>query len=96
MTMVLKERLKSLLEGNNLSLTALARKSGISKQTLSDWLGGATPRDIRQIKRVARVFNLSVDDLCFGDGVKTQAEPKSFLSNESLSGIFEINLRRVK
>jgi transcriptional regulator with XRE-family HTH domain len=58
-------RLIQYLRASNLTAAELARRSGVSKQTISDWLSGVQPRSIPQLKKVADVFNVKLDDLLF-------------------------------
>lgn len=62
----LKTQLKALLERHTLTAAELARRSGVPKQVLSLWLAGAEPRKLSQLKKVAEVLSVSVDELCFG------------------------------
>ncbi len=62
----LKTQLRALLERHNMTAAELARRSGVPKQVLSLWLGGVEPRKLMQLKLVAEVFSVSVDELCFG------------------------------
>ena len=98
--MNLKKQLRFYLHLNEMSASQLAKKSGVPKQSLSGWLSGNTPRDVRQIKRVADVFCTSVDNLLFGDG-KTMEQQKiteldALIGDGWISGLFEVRFRRVK
>jgi transcriptional regulator with XRE-family HTH domain len=102
----LKVQLRAYLDHFDLSAAQLARKSGVSKQTLSYWLAGGEPRKLAQLHKVAQALNTSLDDLCFGEGVATQrqiqkGEPLDLLLGSDgnwISGKFEveIKLRRLK
>jgi transcriptional regulator with XRE-family HTH domain len=98
-TMNLRKQLRYLLELREMSAAQLARKASVPKQSISGWLAGSNPRDIRQIKRCADVLGTSVDNLLFGDGLDRKAEKvtelDALLGNEWISGIFEVRLRRV-
>ena len=59
----------------------LARRSGVSKQTISDWTAGIQPRSIPQVKKIADVFGVSLDSLLFGQ--ETKASSHSY-SNSTL------------
>ena len=80
--MNLKKQLRFYLHLNEMSASQLAKKSGVPKQSLSGWLSGNTPRDVRQIKRVADVFCTSVDNLLFGDGKTIDAKIQCHYSDE--------------
>ncbi len=98
--MKLRQQLARHLELCNMSATALAKKTGIPKQTISDWLSGREPRKISQVKQAAEALGTTVDHLCFGDGenieTKKATELNALLGNDWVTGLFEIKLRRIK
>ena len=77
----------------------LARKSGVSKQVLSQWMGGAEPRKLDQLKRVSVALGTNVDNLCFGKGVDQErdriTELDALLGDGWVGGLFEVKFRRV-
>ena len=94
--MNLKNQLKLYMQQNDLTASKLASRSGVSKQVLSLWLSGGSPRKIEQVKKVADYFATSVDHLCFGVGMeKAQTINQTIPDDEWLSGVFEIKVRRV-
>jgi transcriptional regulator with XRE-family HTH domain len=97
-TMNLKRQLKSLLESKDMTASQLARKAGVPKQSISGWLSGSNPRDIRQLKKVADALGTSVDHLVFGDGSVTErlVHLDGLIDDSWISGLFEVKLRRVK
>ena len=97
--MNLKNQLARYLEIRDLTAAQLARRSGVSRQTISDWLTGRSPRNIEQVKKVADVLGLTVDQLCFGPNGKGSTAPDNEMEqfgDEWFGGLFEIRLRRVK
>jgi transcriptional regulator with XRE-family HTH domain len=95
----LRRQLSLYLERFDISASQLSRKSGVAKQTISNWLAGQTPKDLNQVKSVANVLGTSIDNLCFGDGLekKEDAALLDALSGDGwASGVFEIKFRRVK
>jgi transcriptional regulator with XRE-family HTH domain len=96
----LKNQLKIYLEKRDITAAQLAKKAGVSKQVISLWLNGGSPRKVDQIKLVADALGTTVDHLCFGTGVQSNArQPQEFdylPSDEWMSGLFEIKVRRVK
>lgn len=98
--MNLKSQLKFHLSLRSMTQSELARKAGVSKQVLSLWMGGAKPKNIDQIKRVADVFGVSVDNLLFGTGVDKErqqlTELDALLGDGWISGIFEVRFRRIQ
>ena len=76
-----------------MTLAQLSRLSGVPKTSLSDWVAGGNPRDLNKVKMVADVFKITVDQLCFGDGVNV-SEPIEKHLDEIHAGIFEVILRK--
>lgn len=67
---VLSDQLKSYMKKYDLTLTKIYRKTGVSKSTISSWLNGSVPRDIRKLKAVADIFNTTIDNLCWGSSTE--------------------------
>lgn len=60
---------------SGLSQEDVAEKLGVSRQTISKWETDETLPDIRQAKRMARLYNLSLDELiAFDPDVKELEE----------------------
>jgi len=68
----LKKQLKSLLNARTLTAAQLARRSGVPKQTISNWLAGVPPSGIKQLCQIAVSLNVSLDELCFGKQKKPE------------------------
>lgn len=98
--MTLKKQLRHYLELNDLSAAQLARKAGVPKQSLSGWLAGSNPRDVKQVKKVADALGVTLDNLMFGHGkdsdVQKVSEINSLLGDDWIGGTFEVRFRRVK
>ena len=97
--MRLNDQLQVHLNEKGLTVASLARLSGISKNTIGDWLTGRKPKNIEQVKKIASVLNTTVDDLCFGDGLKKTTQDldlDDILGDRWIGGVFEVRLRRVK
>jgi transcriptional regulator with XRE-family HTH domain len=102
--MNLKKQLSAYLKAKNISASELSRITGIPKQSISDWLAGSNPRDIRLVKKVADVFSVSIDHLFFGEGVEEKQNQAPLVSvkvensgeEEWISGVFEGKFRRLK
>jgi transcriptional regulator with XRE-family HTH domain len=99
-SMNLKKQLKYYLEKNEFTASQLARKSGVPKQSLSGWLAGSNPRDVKQVKRVADTLNTSLDNLLFGEGPEPNTQKAvdlgALVGDEWFSGVFEMKIRRVR
>lgn len=97
--MNLRKQLKLYLESNGLTTSQLARKSGVPNTTIADWLTGRKPRNLDQVKKVADAFNISIDHLVYGEGVR-EAEKvtdlESLIGDGWIGGVFEVKMRRIK
>ncbi len=85
--------LKRLLRENDMTIAQLSRKLSIPRQTLDNWLTGQEPRSLKQVKRVAEYFGVSLDYLCFGEEGKDKIQD---YGEEINAGVFEVVLRRIK
>lgn len=97
--MVLKESLRQLLKVNDMTVAQLARKTKIPKTTVADWLNGASPKDITQVKKVADAFKISLEKLCFGSSPlqeESVTDIDTLLGDKWISGTFEVRFRRLK
>lgn len=99
-TMNLKNQLKFFMDHYELSATQVAKKSGVSKQVLSLWLSGGSPRKIDQVKKVADIFKTSLDNLLYGEGLSEKESGintiDAILGDDWVGGLFEIRIRKVK
>ena len=98
--MNLKSQLNYFLKLRGMTAAELGRKSGVSKQVLSIWLGGAEPKKLAQIKAVAAALGTTVDHLCFGEGEDRESqrvtELDALLGEGWVSGLFEVRFRRIR
>jgi transcriptional regulator with XRE-family HTH domain len=94
--MTLKKQLKLYLEENGWSGTELGRRSKVSQQVISLWLKGGEPRKMSQVKKVADCFKISVDHLCFGEGLHEKEKPLGEIADNWISGVFEIKVRKIR
>lgn len=92
--MILRHKLKDLLQHRRMRPIDLARELGIAKQVISDWLAGSRSRNLEQIKQVANYFEITIDELCFeSDGPQRPNPRPPGKIPEQITGIFEVNLR---
>lgn len=57
-------RIKELRESKNISRPELAKLSGVPKRTIDDWENERRiPRDVYQLKKVADVLQVKIEDL---------------------------------
>ncbi len=99
--LILKSKLSTLLKEHGVTATKLGKDCGIAKQVICDWLAGVQPRSLCKVKRVALYFGLSLDELCFGESIKTLSQEKKASSNQAakdnliVCGIYELVLKKI-
>lgn len=92
-----KKQLSFYLDRKGIAASHLAKAVGVPKQSVSDWLAGSNPRGIKQVKKVADYFETSIDHLMFGVGGEKRSQGSiDFDSEDWISGVFEVKLRRIK
>ncbi|WP_168196566.1 helix-turn-helix transcriptional regulator [Bdellovibrio sp. ZAP7] len=92
--MKLKSNLKHILADRDMTAAQLSRKTGVPKTTLSEWLSGGNPRDIKKVKIVADELGITVDELCFGPFERKS--PLKEMEDEIFAGNFDVILRKAK
>ena len=66
--MQLQKVLKRLMDDRKLTFQALADETGVRASTLKGWtLPGAQPRNMADVRKVARSFDVSFEYLIFGE-----------------------------
>lgn len=71
---------------SGLSQEEVAEKIGVSRQTISKWETGETVPDIYQSKKMARLYNISLDDLIEFDIELNEIQEAIDKSNDELEG----------
>lgn len=89
--MKFSENLKNHIQEHNLSLKDLALKIEVPPSTVHGWLNGIHPKSILTIKKIADLFNCSVDKLCFDDEVENLV-----IEDIDHNGIINIGKNRYK
>lgn len=93
--MKLKDQLKTLIESERLTISRLSKETKIPVQTLHNWIAGMEPRSLKQVRKVADYFEVSIDYLCFGIEPKSKESLGDF-EEEIFAGKFDVILRRAK
>lgn len=93
--MNLKFQLEYYLQRHSITPTMLARLAKVPRQNISNWLMNQKPKDVEQVKRVADVFQISLDHLLFGNAKDSQTTVISD-SKDWITGTFEIKIRKIK
>lgn len=96
MKLVLKDILKGELDRRGMGVPTLAKRTGISRQTISNWVEGQKPQNIEQVKVVAMYLEMTVDELCFGHKVNPASSMIEVHKDEINAGVFEVVLRRIR
>jgi transcriptional regulator with XRE-family HTH domain len=81
------ENLKKAMKEHNINQKKLSLKLGLPVSTLHGWLNGVAPKNISDIKKVATIFGLTVDQLCF-DEINTTNPDKSVIREEKVVAQF--------
>jgi transcriptional regulator with XRE-family HTH domain len=93
--MKFSENLKKLMVEHQINQKKLAQKSGLALSTLHGWLNGVAPKNIQDVKKVAKVFGLTVDQLCF-DEIENDQINTNLVKEEKVVaqiGLIELVLR---
>jgi PAS domain S-box-containing protein len=84
-----KRQLKNFLHEKKLTASELARRTGVPKQTISDWLAGTRPRNMDYVRRLAEELNVEITDLYFGKEAASDAEEsRSVKPEENIDSVF--------
>lgn len=86
--------LKALIQEPGVTITRVAKSTGIAQQTIHSWLSGTEPRSLKQVKKIADYFEVTIDYLCFGI-VPNEKPPLEEFGDEINAGVFEVVLRRI-
>jgi transcriptional regulator with XRE-family HTH domain len=92
--MILSKQLKIFMTKRGMTISQLARVSGVPKQTISDWTSGRKPQSLTSLKKVADALGTTIDCLCFEESHKVQIINE--FKDEINAGVFEVVLRKVR
>lgn len=94
--MKLAKQLEHYLKTSGMPATELARRSGVSRKTIQNWMSGQNPKSFDQVKAVCEVIGCTLDTLIYGEGFKEKTDSQIFDDSSWMSGVFEIKVRRIK
>ncbi|MBU6375011.1 MAG: helix-turn-helix transcriptional regulator [Bdellovibrionales bacterium] len=63
--MTLHSNLRRILENRGLTLRQVTVEAGIKRSTLSDWLAGSRPRELREVYRLSKYLGVTLEELLF-------------------------------
>ncbi len=92
--MTLGEKIKDLRKKTNISQEQLAEKLGVSRQAVTKWERDLGLPDIENLKAIATLFNISIDELL--DYKKQTLGDVVFEEKYSLEGIKKEGKARTK
>jgi len=76
---------------NKISLSKLARTTGLNKSTLHNYCNGVVPSNVHSLKKIANLFGLTIDELVYG---KKLVEPGRYYI-EGLPGLYDIKITKI-
>ena len=80
----ISKNIKRLRNAQNISQDALAEKLFISRQAVSSWENDRTQPDIEMIGKLAEIFNVTVEELIYGEKRKIEIENEEPKQNNRL------------
>jgi transcriptional regulator with XRE-family HTH domain len=63
--MNISKNLSKYLKSEGITLNEFSKRISISASTIHGWLNGIPPKNLKDVKKVADYFNVSLDELCF-------------------------------
>jgi transcriptional regulator with XRE-family HTH domain len=93
--MKLKETLAALLKKRRMSAQALATATDIPVSTIKAWLGGNAPRNLDDVRAVARHMGVSFEYLIFGEDPDAGAVLANALLEQVFDGYLKVKVERI-
>ncbi|MCT4641297.1 MAG: helix-turn-helix domain-containing protein [Bacteriovoracaceae bacterium] len=84
------DMLKELLNEQGLSLKDVEIKANIPHSTLYAWYENRQPKDIKKVKRLAELLDISIDELLFGREIKRKKCHRFY------RGLFEVTIKEIE
>lgn len=66
---MISQNIRSLREHEGFTQEALASRLGVARQTVAKWESGEATPDLENVRALARLFGVSIDDLANHDEV---------------------------
>jgi len=95
MPVSLSENLKKLMEEKGFSFNQLAKKSGVTASTIKTWAQGSQPRDLNQVRNVAKVLEVGFEYLVFGEETHNFSTLEELLTENIFEGYLKVKVERV-
>lgn len=92
--MEFSEKIQKLRNKNNLTQESLAEKLYVSRTAVSKWESGKGYPNIETLKDIAKLFNITIDELLSNQEILTLAEKEKNLivkkTNNLIYGVFDL------
>ena len=93
---MLGKNLEEILRQKELTVTELAKATGIARTTLLGWIKSTTTSpNLSQLDCVARFLNVSIEELAFGRKQKAPDIGDILTSAEVHTGIYRLTLEKL-
>jgi transcriptional regulator with XRE-family HTH domain len=92
--MRLRHSLRDLLKSRKMTIKQLADQSGVAASTIKTWLAGSTPRSMDDLRTVARIFDVSLDFLLFGEADAADRHPGDLSLEQVFTGWLLVDVKR--
>ena len=86
----ISRNIKKYRTAKNFTQDELARQLFVTRQTISGWENGRTQPDIETLCRLSEIFEVSVEDLIYGEKRFSSAEEQESKSKRTLMILFSI------
>lgn len=77
--------LKKAIREKGISQTYIAKKIGVNKQTITNWVKGNTYPDIKQAKIISEILDRSIDEIFFDFKVKVNINTDELINKDKAS-----------
>lgn len=91
--MELSKNLLKLCKKRNLSLSALAKKSGVKQPTLHGWSTGRSVQNIDDLKRICEVLEVGLHTILYGEVDPYESHDR--LLKEIFKGEISVTIHKV-
>jgi transcriptional regulator with XRE-family HTH domain len=87
--------LKKVMEEKHLTGVKLSKMLGVSNKTISDWLGGRSPRNLDDVKKCADTLGVSLNYLLFAEEEQKGTLADLLEKTEIHTGMYEISIKKI-
>lgn len=87
--MILSSQIAAYRKKVNLTQEALAEKCGVSRQAVAKWENETSLPDITVIVKLAKIFNITLDELVLGSDINLAKQVIEMKSIDNLEAVWE-------